>query len=156
MTDHRPRLFPDDASVRHIGEGLLACTLPRPEWTHEAHLAACLWLLTERPDVDVDAGIPGIIRRYNASVGGVNDDTQGYHETITRAHVAGVRVPAWLARRGRARRARQRVACLLRRAARLAVRLLQSRAVVLSAGAAGVRGSRPGVVAVMRAQSIAR
>ncbi|MEI9850002.1 MAG: hypothetical protein WDN24_02980 [Sphingomonas sp.] len=91
MTEVSPRLFADDAEIRHLGEGLLACTLRRPEWTHEAHLAACLYLLAERPDVDVDAGIAGIIARFNQSVGGVNDDAQGYHDTITRAYVAGVR-----------------------------------------------------------------
>lgn len=74
-----------------MGEGLLACTLPRDDWTHEAHLAACCYLLSERPDVDVDAELGGIIRRFNESVGGVNDDHGGYHETITRAYVAGVR-----------------------------------------------------------------
>lgn len=90
-TDHTPRLFAGDDDIRAIGEGLLACTLPREAWTHEAHLAACLWLLSERPDVDVDTEIAGIICRFNESVGGVNDDTQGYHDSITRAYVAGVR-----------------------------------------------------------------
>ncbi|OYW45299.1 MAG: hypothetical protein B7Z08_10630 [Sphingomonadales bacterium 32-68-7] len=89
---HTPRLFTADAEVRHLGEGLVACTLARPEWTHEAHLAACLYLLTQRPDIDVDGEIAGIISRFNESVGGVNDDTQGYHDTITRAFVAGVRL----------------------------------------------------------------
>jgi hypothetical protein len=43
MTDpFEPRLFADETAVRHIGEGLVACTLTRPEWTHEAHLAAVL------------------------------------------------------------------------------------------------------------------
>jgi hypothetical protein len=89
---YSPRLFARDTDIRLLGEGLLACTLPREAWTHEAHLAACLWLLTEREDIDVDAEIDGIIRRFNESVGGVNDDTQGYHDTITRAYVAGVRL----------------------------------------------------------------
>ena len=89
---HAPRLFADDAAVRRVGEGLLARTLPREEWTHEAHLAACLWLLRERPDIDVETDLPDIIRRYNESQGGVNDDTQGYHHTITMLYVAGVRV----------------------------------------------------------------
>jgi len=75
-----------------IGEGLLACTLAREEWTHEAHLAACCYLLSERPDIDVDAQIGGLIRRFNESVGGVNDDSSGYHETITCTYVAGVRL----------------------------------------------------------------
>ncbi len=91
MTDYPIRLFTDDAAVRHVGEGLLACTLPRAEWTHEAHLAACLWLLTERPDIAAETELPGIIRAYNVSVGGVNDDTQGYHETLTQLYIRGVR-----------------------------------------------------------------
>ena len=91
MTDS-PRLFANDADIVRIGEGLLARTLPRPDWTHEAHLAATLYLLKRRPDVDVDAELPAIIRGYNESVGGVNDDTQGYHETITRTYLRGVRL----------------------------------------------------------------
>ena len=92
MTEYRPRLFASDAAIARIGEGLLARTLPRADWTHEAHLAATTYLLTKRPDIDVDAELPGIIRAYNESVGGVNDDTQGYHETITRLFLHGVRL----------------------------------------------------------------
>ena len=91
-TEFLPRLFGRDSDIRALGEGLLACTLPRAAWTHEAHLGACLWLLSERPDIDVDAEIGTIIRRFNTSVGGVNDDTQGYHDSITRTYVAGVRL----------------------------------------------------------------
>ncbi|MFC3783855.1 hypothetical protein GGR90_000974 [Sphingopyxis italica] len=91
-TEYSPRLFARDSDIRALGEGLLACALPREAWTHEAHLAACLWLLSERPDIDVDAEIAAIIRRFNESVGGVNDDMQGYHDSITRAYVAGVRL----------------------------------------------------------------
>lgn len=98
MTAHSIRLFADDAAVRHVGTGLLARTLPREEWTHEAHLAACCWLLTERPGIDAARDLPDIIRNYNASVGGVNDDTQGYHETITQLYVAAVRL--WLSEAG--------------------------------------------------------
>lgn len=91
MSDYSPRLFDDDEAVRHIGGGLLGCTLKREEWTHEAHLAACLWIVTERPDIAAERDLPAIIRRFNESVGGVNDETQGYHETITQCFVAGVR-----------------------------------------------------------------
>ena len=91
-TEFSPRLFAGDEDIRAIGTGLLARTLPREAWTHEAHLGACLWLLSERPDIDVDAEIADIIRRFNESVGGVNDDTQGYHDSITRTYVAGVRL----------------------------------------------------------------
>lgn len=91
MTDHHIRFFADDAAIAHLGEGLVACTLAREEWTHEAHLAACLYLLARRPDLDVDGEIAGLISRFNESVGGVNDDHNGYHDTITRTYVAGVR-----------------------------------------------------------------
>jgi hypothetical protein len=91
-TEFSPRLFERDHDIRTLGEGLLACALPREAWTHEAHLAACLWLLTERPDIDIDAEIAGLIRAFNESVGGVNDDQGGYHDSITRAYVAGVRL----------------------------------------------------------------
>ena len=91
-TEFSPRLFAGDEDIRAIGTGLIARTLPREAWTHEAHLGACLWLLSERPDIDVDAEIADIIRGFNESVGGVNDDTQGYHDSITRAYVAGVRL----------------------------------------------------------------
>lgn len=91
-TDYTPRLFARDDDIRTIGEGLLACRLPREAWTHEAHLGACLWLLSERPDVDIDAEIGVIIRRFNESVGGVNDDHSGYHDSITRSYVSGVRL----------------------------------------------------------------
>jgi hypothetical protein len=97
MTDtHEPRLFASDEEVRRIGEGLIACTLTRPEWTHEAHLAACLYIVAERPDIVPERNLPALIRRFNESVGGVNDETQGYHETITQVYIRGVR--AFLAR----------------------------------------------------------
>ncbi len=92
MTDYSPRLFTSDAEIVRIGEGLLARTLPREDWTHEAHLAATTYLLTRRPDVDLDTRLPDIIRSYNESVGGVNSDTEGYHETITRVFLHGVRL----------------------------------------------------------------
>lgn len=91
MTEHSIRPFSSAAAIRHVGEGLLARTLPKPEWTHEAHLAACTWLLLERPDIRLEAELPDIIRAYNVAVGGVNDDTQGYHETLTQLYIRGVR-----------------------------------------------------------------
>jgi hypothetical protein len=92
MTEFLPRLSHSDAEIEHIGEGMIARTLPRPEWTHEAHLATTTYLLLRRPDIDVDKELPGLIRRYNESVGGVNSDSEGYHETITRVFLHGVRL----------------------------------------------------------------
>lgn len=92
MTEYRPRLFTSDAEIAHLGEGLLARTLKREEWTHEAHLAATTYLLTRRPEMDLDRQLPDLIRRFNESVGGVNNDNEGYHETITRVFLRGVRL----------------------------------------------------------------
>ena len=109
---HEPRLFSDDASIRHLGEGLRACTLRREEWTHEAHLAACCWLLVERPDIQPERDLPDLIRRFNLSVGGVNSDTEGYHETITQCFIRAVRL--YLARTDPAQPLVEKVNGLLR------------------------------------------
>lgn len=92
MTDFKPRFFASDTEIEHLGEGLLACSLARAEWTHEAHLAATTYLLLRRPELDLDRELPALIRRFNESVGGVNSDTEGYHETITRLFLRGVRL----------------------------------------------------------------
>jgi hypothetical protein len=92
MTEYRPRLFASDAEIEHLGEGLIARTLKREEWTHEAHLAATTYLLLRRPDVDLDKQLPDIICRFNESVGGVNSDSEGYHESIKRVFLRGVRL----------------------------------------------------------------
>ncbi len=91
IAPYKPRRFADDAVVRALGNGLLTCSLSRDAWTHEAHLAVCVWLLRERPDIVPERDLPAIIRAFNESVGGVNDDRQGYHETITQLYIAGVR-----------------------------------------------------------------
>ena len=92
MTDFRPRLFASEAEIAHLAEGLIARSLARPEWTHEAHLGATTYLLLKRPDIDLDRELPGLIRAFNESVGGVNSDSEGYHDTITRAYLHGIRL----------------------------------------------------------------
>ena len=92
MTEFPVRHFLSDEAVAHVGEGLLARTLPREEWTHEAHLAATTFLVLKRPEIDLAADLRGIISRYNESVGGVNSDSEGYHDTITRAYLRGIRL----------------------------------------------------------------
>ncbi len=91
MPEFEIRLFHDDESIVHIGQGLLARTLPREEWTHEAHLAACTWIARDRPEIVPESDLGAIISSYNEAVGGVNDDTQGYHETITQVYIAVVK-----------------------------------------------------------------
>jgi hypothetical protein len=85
------RVYASESDIIRIGEGLTGCTLPKEEWTHAAHFAAALWLMRYRPDLDPATVMPGLIRAYNESVGGVNDDGSGYHETITQASLRAAR-----------------------------------------------------------------
>lgn len=77
--------------ITRIGRGLMDRTLPKPEWTHRAHFAAALYILACRPELDVAAAMPEMIRSYNESTGMVNDDHHGYHETITVASLRAAR-----------------------------------------------------------------
>jgi hypothetical protein len=78
-------IYASEAEICRIAEGFLACTLPRVEWTHAAHFAAALWLMRYRPDLNLSRDMSRMISAYNESVGRVNDDSGGYHETITQA-----------------------------------------------------------------------
>jgi hypothetical protein len=44
------------------------------------------------PEIDLNVELRGIISRYNESVGGVNSDSEGYHDTITHAYLRGIRL----------------------------------------------------------------
>lgn len=92
MTEFPVRHFLSDEAVAHVGKGLLARTLPREEWTHEAHLAATTHLVLKHPEIELDTELRGIISRYNESVGGTNSDSEGYHDTITHAYLRGIRL----------------------------------------------------------------
>ena len=71
-------------------DGVLEQTLPKPEWTHEAHVAAC-WAAVRRHGVDDALSLlRSGIKRYNEATGVANTPTSGYHETITRYYVAAV------------------------------------------------------------------
>ena len=84
-------VFASEAEIIRIGEGLFAKTLPRTDWTHAAHFAAALWLMRYRPGLNAAQTLPGLIRADNESVGRVNDETGGYHETITLASLRAAR-----------------------------------------------------------------
>jgi hypothetical protein len=70
-----------------IAEALIARTLPKAEWTHEAHLRAGLWHVLQHGAPAALDLLRARISSYNESVGTQNTDTSGYHETITRFYV---------------------------------------------------------------------
>ena len=84
-------IYSSEADIIHIGEGFYSRTLPRAEWTHAAHFAAALWLMRYRPELEASREMPRLICAYNESVGRANDDSGGYHETITLASLRALR-----------------------------------------------------------------
>ena len=72
-----------DAMVAHIHDGVRRRTLPKAEWTHGAHLVFATGLILHEGLAGAETAAPALIRTYNESTGGVNDDSQGYHHTIT-------------------------------------------------------------------------
>lgn len=76
-------------AARALGDlvkAFLDATLPRAEWTHEAHLRVGAWHVHHH---GADGALPLLrerIRRLNDSHGTVNSATSGYHETITVAY----------------------------------------------------------------------
>ncbi|KXU31335.1 hypothetical protein A0J57_16645 [Sphingobium sp. 22B] len=80
-----------DEEIERIASGFCARTLPKEEWTHGAHFATALWLMLRRTDMLAERDMPGMIAAYNESMGGVNSDSAGYHETITMASLKAAR-----------------------------------------------------------------
>jgi hypothetical protein len=79
-----------DTDIDRIARCVIDRTLPKPEWTHAAHFAAALWMIT-RHGADAERLMPGLIRAYNDATGTPNTDTGGYHETITLASLRAAR-----------------------------------------------------------------
>ena len=78
-----PGLRVEARHVARIIEGLRDRTLPKPEWTHCAHLTAAAALIDEFGEPDAAVKTPDLIRAYNEAAGGENSDSEGYHHTIT-------------------------------------------------------------------------
>ena len=84
-------VWTSDAQAQAVGEQLLSGTLPREAWTHAAHLTATTYLMTCRPDLDVERELPGIIQAYNRVSGGPETSLRGYHETLTQFYMRAIR-----------------------------------------------------------------
>ena len=59
-------------------------TLPRPLWTHAAHLAIGAWHLLSYDENEAIQRVRTGIRHYNECAGIQNTADSGYHETLTR------------------------------------------------------------------------
>jgi len=58
-------------------------TLTLADWTHNAHLTVGLYFVAKYGRAKAMDMLRDCIFTYNASVGTINSDTGGYHETIT-------------------------------------------------------------------------
>lgn len=74
-----PSYLADDLSLDTFVRAFEACTLPKAEWTHAAHVAVGTVYL-RRYDLEALPKIRTAIQRYNASQGG---PPTAYHETLT-------------------------------------------------------------------------
>lgn len=73
--------------IDRLVEAFLSRTLPKEEWTHEAHLQVGLWHLLHYSPSGAIKRLRQSIKQYNVACGIENTETQGYHETITRFYV---------------------------------------------------------------------
>jgi hypothetical protein len=87
LVDSPGRCVPMGLTTEELVTAFLACTLPKEQWTHQAHMRVGLWHLWHHDAESALALLRERIRCYNVSCGGTNTDHSGYHETITRFYV---------------------------------------------------------------------
>ncbi len=78
------------SETERIVAAFIACTLPKPEWTHHAHLRVGVWHVVSYGPEKALPLLRERISRYNESVGTVNSDDSGYHETVTAFYVKAI------------------------------------------------------------------
>ncbi len=69
--------------AKQLVEQFEAGSYPASDWTHESHIVMGLWYLYHFSTAEATTKIREGVKHYNLSQGGVNSDTEGYHETIT-------------------------------------------------------------------------
>jgi hypothetical protein len=65
-----------------------ARTLPKPAWTHDAHVTVGAVFAYRHGPAEALARLRAMIPAYNVAVGGENTDTAGYHDTLTAYYAA--------------------------------------------------------------------
>ncbi|MEG4392551.1 hypothetical protein [Microcoleus sp. BROC3] len=67
------------------------CSLPRSQWTHEAHLTVALWYMFYDSEKEAINAVRNGIKRYNSVQGIETTKDSGYHETLTLFWVRTIR-----------------------------------------------------------------
>ena len=83
-------MFTADKDIETFIREFESCRLPKERWTHHAHLVVGLWYLTHHSVGEALSILRQRIRAYNESVGTLNTDASGYHETLTRLFLQGI------------------------------------------------------------------
>ena len=73
--------------LQQLAELFRTATLPRAQWTHEAHLRIGAWHVHHFGADEALVRLRHGIRHLNVAHGTANTPTGGYHETITAAYV---------------------------------------------------------------------
>jgi hypothetical protein len=89
--NHASNRKPEHSCAAQIGRQFFDGTLPHCQWTHEAHLAAGLYLLLVHKDLDASLVMPRLIRRYNWANGVANNEQGGFHATLTEFYLRMLR-----------------------------------------------------------------
>lgn len=72
------------ADIKTIVANFQNKTLPKEQWTHSAHIAVAFFQLDNLKSFEKTLNyLRKQIKEYNISVGTENNDTSGYHETLT-------------------------------------------------------------------------
>ncbi len=72
-----------DNEIVDLIERFESKSLPKTEWTHEAHLVVAIWYSKKYSMTKAMDLVRNFISQHNQSVGTPNSDTEGYHESIT-------------------------------------------------------------------------
>ena len=87
-TSPSPSPGPGLPDLDDLARRFAACTIPKSEWTHTAHLLVGAWHVARFGAEEALARLRAGIRKLNDSHGTINSPASGYHETITRAYVS--------------------------------------------------------------------
>jgi hypothetical protein len=81
---HSPAFLRSDETLAAFVSEWEICRLPASEWTHAAHIAAASYYAWTSGSGETYRKMRDGVLNFNASVGGKNTDTSGYHESLTR------------------------------------------------------------------------
>ena len=77
-------LLESEASLQRFVEAWKSGRLPKPAWTHAAHVGMAAYFAFDHASEATFAIMKAGILHHNTSVGTPNTEDNGYHETLTR------------------------------------------------------------------------